>query len=102
MTFPHSHSRVTSVSVRLDDWHRAEPLLETWKTLLTTLPGFVHSEVLARRLDDGDVRCLIRVTWEYREQLEEFTRCQWATERVLGSLDSSAYDISSDSFEQYM
>ncbi len=102
MTFTHSHSCVTQISVPLGDWHVAEPLLETWKTLLSTLPGFVHSEVLGRRLDNGDIRCLIQVTWEYREQLEEFLRCQWAPEVIIGSLHAAVYDFSSDSFEQYM
>ncbi len=102
MTVPHTHSSVTGVSIRLSNWHQAEPLLQSWKSRLQALPGYIHSEVLLRRLENGDIRCMIRVTWEYREQLDVFMSCRWATEAVLRALEPKPYDLHTEILEQYM
>ncbi len=102
MTYTHTHSSITRASVPLDEWHQAQPLLETWRSLLQSLPGYIHSEVLLRRLENEDIRCVIRVTWEYREQLNAFVSCRWATETVLATLDPAPYDVQTEIFEQFM
>lgn len=102
MTLAHTHSSVTHASIPLDIWHEAQPLLETWKALLQSLPGYIHSEVLLRRLENADVHCLIRVTWEYREQRDAFMNCRWAPETVLETLKPPPYDVQTEILEQFM
>lgn len=102
MTVPHTHSCITGASIPIGQWHEAEPLLESWKSLLQSLPGHIHTEVLLRELENRDVRCLIRVTWEYAEQLEEFMQSRWAPESLLGSMSPGPYDLHTERMEQYM
>lgn len=102
MTVPHTHSCFTMASFPQENWHEAEPLLETWKSLLQALPGFLECGVWMRRLDNGDMRCVIQVGWEYREQLEEFLASRWAPEYLADELDPPPYDMVSDHFEQHI
>ncbi len=102
MSVVHTHSTLTSASFHQANWHEAEPLLETWKALLQSLPGYITSETWIRRLENGDVRCTIRVTWEYREQLEEFLDSQWSTDKLIATLAPPPYDIRSEHMEQHM
>lgn len=102
MSAVHTHSSFTMASFHASNWHDAEPLLETWKSLLQSLPGYIVCDMWIRRLDNGDVRCVIRVTWEYREQLEEFLASQWAPETIIRTLEPQPYDIQAEHLEQHM
>jgi len=93
---------MTTASIRLSTWHQAEPLLESWKSLLQSLPGYTHGGVLLRPLENGDVRCMISVTWEFREQLEEFLACRWATEAVINTLNPKPYDVQTEILEDVL
>lgn len=66
------------------------------------LPGFLVCDLWIRRLPNQDVRCIIRVGFEHREQLEEFLKCRWAPECIIGSLDPAPYDVVIDHYEQHL
>lgn len=102
MSVAHTHASITAASFPLSNWHQSEPLLETWKSLLQALPGYLALHVWTYRLETGDVRCVIEVAWEYREQLEEFLASQWAPETMIATLDPPPYDVTSEHFEQLM
>lgn len=97
-----TYSCLTTASFHKEKWYQAEPLIETWKSLLQALPGYIACEIWVRPLDGGDVRCVIQVTWEYREQLEEFLECQWATEKVIATLDPPPYDVRAENRVQHL
>ena len=102
MAVTHSHSCITIASFPESNWHESEPLLETWKSVLQSVPGYLGSQVWLRRLDNGDVRCVIRITWEYREQLEVFLASRWAPEHLFATLDPAPYDVVAEHFEQHI
>ncbi|MBF9030961.1 hypothetical protein HKCCE3408_11200 [Rhodobacterales bacterium HKCCE3408] len=102
MSVAQTHSCFTFASFHHENWHDAEPLLESWKALLQGLPGFVVCDLWLRRLENRDVHCIIRVAFEHREQLEEFLKSRWAPELIIESLDPQPYDVVIDHFEQHI
>lgn len=102
MAYGYSYSSITDAAVPRAHWYKVQPLLESWKSVLQDLPGYMGSDVIARRLENGDVRCRIRVTWQYREQLEAFQASVWATDAVVGASDADLYDVSSEAFEHFV
>ncbi|MBD1549607.1 hypothetical protein [Roseibium aggregatum] len=102
MSVSHTHSCFTTASFQEANWHNVEPLLESWKSLLQGLPGYIGSDFWIRRLENGDVRCILRVGFEHREQLEEFLESRWAPEHVIASLEPQPYDVAIDHFEQHL
>ncbi|HDZ73241.1 MAG TPA: hypothetical protein ENH55_10795 [Aurantimonas coralicida] len=98
----HSYCYITTATVPRDMWARVQPLLESWKSVLQDLPGFVTSDVMARRTESGDLRMHVRVTWLYREQLEEFLESRWETERLIASTSIELRGIQSEAFENFI
>ena len=102
MSVAHTHSCFTTASFPEAGWHQTEPLLESWKSLLQGLPGYLACEIWIRRLQNGDVHAIIRVSFEHREQLEEFLDSRWAPEQMIESLDLPPYDVSIEHFAQHI
>lgn len=102
MTVPHTFVSVTEASFPADQWSNALPLLESWKSLLQSLPGHLVTEVLATRRENQDIACLIRVSWEYRDQLEEFLASDWQAEVIISKLQPPPYDVASTAWEQLL
>jgi antibiotic biosynthesis monooxygenase (ABM) superfamily enzyme len=103
MAYGHSFSEVTTATVRAEHWGRIEPLLQSWRSMLQDLPGYAGSEVMARRLENGDIRCQIRVTWLYPEQLEAFRAGPWASDVVIGlAAAPDPMEIETEAFEHFI
>ncbi len=102
MAYGHSFSHVTTFSVPRDQWPRLQPLLESWKALLQDLPGLAGSDVTAHQAGNGDLRCHIRVSWLYREQLDEFLESEWETGRLISRAQAGLYDVHAEKFEHFI
>lgn len=102
MSVANTHSCFTTVTFPETSWDQTEPLLESWKSLLQGLPGYLSCDIWIRRLQNEDVHCIIQVAFEHREQLEEFIDSKWAPEQMIGGLDPSPYDITIEHFAQHI
>lgn len=102
MAHGHSFSHVTTASVPPYQWYRLQSLLESWKSLLQDFPGYGGSDLTARKLENGDVRCQVRVSWLCLEQLEEFRESPWDTDRIMAAAECDLYDLSSETFEHFI
>jgi hypothetical protein len=45
------------------------------------------------------VRLRLEAVWEHREQLEEWAACPYAGTALLAGLDTPAYDVTDEVFE---
>ena len=99
MAYVSSHSHVTAGSVPIATWEEAWDTAASWKGYLQSFPGLLAVRISARALDDGDVRVKLVTVWEHREQLEEWAACPYAGTQLLAGLDTPAYNITEETFE---
>jgi antibiotic biosynthesis monooxygenase (ABM) superfamily enzyme len=77
-------------------------MLESWKAALQDLPGYLGSDTMARREDKDTLRFHVRVTWNYREQLEEFVDSPWETENIIWAKTDRLFNVHSEIFENFI
>jgi heme-degrading monooxygenase HmoA len=99
MAYVSSYSLATSGSVAQASWPEAWDTAASWKGYLQGFPGLLAVRISARTLDEGDVRVRLVTVWEHREQLEEWAACPYAATKLLAGLDTPAYDVIEEAFE---
>ena len=99
MAYVSSYSLVTAGSVPKSRWEEAWDTAASWKGYLQSFPGLLSVRISARELEDGDVRVKLETIWEHREQLEEWAACPYAATKLLAGLDTPAYDVTDEVFE---
>ena len=99
MAYVSSYSLVTGGSVPRADWEEAWDTAASWKGYLQSFPGLLSARNSARPLDGGDVRVRLETVWEHREQLEEWAACPYTGTKLLAGLDTPAYDVTDEIFE---
>ena len=99
MAYVSSYSHVTAGSVPAAQWEEAWDTAASWKGYLQSFPGLLAVNISARPLSDGDVRLRLEAVWEHREQLDEWVACPYAGTALLGGLDTPAYEVTDEVFE---
>ena len=99
MAYVSSYSHVTAGSVAAREWEEAWDTAATWKGFLQSFPGLLTVNISARPLADGDVRVRLESVWEHREQLETWAACPYSGMKLLAGLDTPAYDVTEEVFE---
>jgi hypothetical protein len=101
MAYVVSYSHVTAGSVPAASWEQAWHSAATWKSYVQAFPGLLSVRISARPLDNGDVRMLMATIWEYREQLDEWVACPYNGRKLLAGLDSPAYEVTDEVYEDF-
>ncbi len=101
MAHVNGYTHLTTATIHKEVWDEAWFAIQSWKGYLQSFPGFLTMRVLARALDNGDVRFHSATVWEYPEMLEAWRESQWSAESLLRAISQPAYDIIEETFEDF-